>query len=81
MKIFGSRISWMRALRIFIGLFFISAAYGEKSWAMAILGSILLIQGVLNTGCGMGSGGCNTNRNNSYPSKFDADRSIRKLNL
>lgn len=81
MNVFGSRISLMRALRMIIGVFFISAAYGEKSWAMAVLGSILLIQGVLNTGCGMGSGGCDPSQNNTYPSKFDAEKSIRKLNL
>lgn len=81
MNIFGSRISLMRALRIIIGVFFIGAAYGEKSWPMAILGVILTIQGILNTGCGMGSGGCDTTQNNNYSSKFDADKSIRKLNL
>lgn len=75
------QFSFSRILRIVIGAYFIFAAFGEKSWPMGVLGSILLVQGILNTGCGMGSGSCEPITKSKTGSGFDAQKAFRKLEL
>lgn len=74
-------LSLTRILRIAIGGFFIFSAFGEKSWGIGILGSILLIQGILNRGCGLGANSCGPAKVDNNITGFDAEKSIRKLNL
>jgi hypothetical protein len=74
-------LSLTRILRIVIGGFFIFAAYGEKSWGMGILGGILLMQGILNFGCGMGANSCGSVNTRKDISDFDPNKSFRKLKL
>lgn len=81
MKIGRFNISLTRILRLGIGLFFLFAAYDEKSWAMAFIGSMLFIQGLFNVGCGMTHGSCAAPGKSSTNSKFDAEKAIRKLQL
>lgn len=81
MKNLISSISFTRWLRMIIGVFFIFAAFGEKRWGMGILGGVLVIQGVLNKGCGLGSGSCGPTKMTQKPEGFDPDKSFRKLNL
>ena len=69
-----------RMLRILLGTFFLFSAYGERSWGMGILGAVLLIQGILNVGCGFGAQSCAPSKNGKYSSDFDPAKSIRKLN-
>lgn len=69
-----------RILRIALGIFFLFSAYGEKSWGIGILGSVLLIQGILNVGCGFGSKACTPSKNPKYNSGFDPDKAFKKLN-
>jgi len=73
------RFSVTRILRILIGGYFLFAAVGEKSWAMGIIGSILLLQGVLNMGCGFGTDSCAPNIPTKNDSGFDASKAFRKL--
>jgi hypothetical protein len=75
------RFSITRILRILIGVYFLFAAIGEKSWPMGISGSILLLQGILNTGCGFGTDSCAPNNSTKSNSGFDADKAFRKLEL
>ena len=77
----GMNLSFTRILRMVIGGFFIFSAFGEKSWGMGVLGSVLLIQGILNRGCGLGADSCGPVKTNKDISGFDPDKSIRKLNL
>lgn len=74
-------LSFSRILRIVIGGFFIFAAFGDKSWTMGILGSILFIQGVLNKGCGMGNSSCGPVKKDNSITDFDPNSSFRKLKL
>lgn len=76
-----TQISFVRWLRMAIGVFFIFAAIGEKRWAIGIIGAVLLVQGILNTGCGLGANSCGPNESRKNPSKFDAEKSFRKLKL
>lgn len=76
-----SQISFVRWLRMAIGMFFIFAAFGEKRWGMGVLGAVLLIQGILNTGCGLGASSCGPSKSRKNPSGFDAEKSFRKLKL
>lgn len=75
------RFSFTRILRILIGGYFLFAAFGEKSWPMGIIGSILLLQGTLNMGCGFGADSCAPNIPTKSNSGFDADKAFRKLEL
>jgi hypothetical protein len=81
MKIGRFDVSLTRVLRLAIGLFFLFAAYDEKSWAMAFIGSMLFIQGLFNVGCGMANGSCAAPDKSKTDSKFDADKAFRKLQL
>ena len=75
------KFSLSRILRIIIGAYFIFAAFGEKSWPMGVLGTILLVQGALNVGCGMGSATCGPITKSKVISDFDAQKAFRKLDL
>jgi hypothetical protein len=74
-------ISFVRWLRIIIGLFFLFAAFGEKRWSMGILGGVLVMQGILNKGCGLGASSCGPSKGIQKQEGFDPNKSIRKLNL
>lgn len=69
-----------RILRIVLGIFFLFSAFGEKSWGIGILGSVLLIQGILNVACGFGANSCAPSKNSEYHSGFDPDKAFKKLN-
>ncbi len=77
----GLNLSFTRILRIVIGGFFVFAAFGEKSWAMGLMGSVLLIQGILNRGCGLGADSCGPTKVNKDISGFDPDKAFRKLKI
>ncbi len=74
-------ISMIRIIRIALGIFFLFSAYGERSWGIGILGSVLLIQGVLNVGCGFGAKSCGPANGSKYNTDFNPDKSFRRLKL
>lgn len=58
--------SWMRILRLVIGLSAAVDAYARQDWLLMGLATMLIYQGVMNTGCGFGGGGsCSIPQNNS----------------
>lgn len=57
-----AQINWrqwdlLRALRVVLGFSFLMSGIGAAEYPMAILGGLVLLQGVFNVGCGCAPGG------------------------
>ena len=76
-----SSISFARWLRMIIGVFFIFSAFGEKRWGIGVLGFVLLLQGVLNKGCGLSQGSCGQTTSSTKHAEFNPNTAFRKLDL
>lgn len=47
--------SILRVVRIVIGALLLSSAYADSDWLIGLFGLVILVQGIWNTGCGIGA--------------------------
>jgi hypothetical protein len=74
----------MRGLRVVIGAYVLSGYWSPQGhWSLLLLGSFLLLMGLLDTGCGLGgscatgscsAGGCSSGNCSSSPTASSPQR-------
>jgi len=75
-------ISAIRWIRISIGLLFVFSGIGEKHYAVSLFGGLLLLQGIMDWGCGFSKNSCGPTIDNkmSVNTDFNPDKAFKKLN-